>query len=76
MVRKIGKSRRYKPLPEGPRALPALLVLREKVIRPLLAPAGQPTSPPKVLNPTPIDNHYEQLRVGMHDLFKGLGVAV
>ena len=37
MVRKIGASRRYEPLHEGLRAMTALVVLREKVIRPLLA---------------------------------------
>jgi hypothetical protein len=36
-VRKIGASRRYEPLHQGLRALTALVVLREKVIRPLLA---------------------------------------
>ena len=35
MVRKIGKSRRYEPVPEGLRALTALLVLREKIIQPI-----------------------------------------
>ena len=34
MVRKIGKSRRYEPVPEGLRSLTALLVLRDKIIRP------------------------------------------
>jgi hypothetical protein len=37
MVQKIGKSRRYEPLPEGLRTMTALILLREKVIRPLLA---------------------------------------
>jgi hypothetical protein len=42
MVSKIGKSRRYEPVPEGLRSLAAVLVLREKIIRPLLAASGQP----------------------------------
>jgi hypothetical protein len=37
MVRKIGTSRRYEPEPDGLRAMTALVVLREKVIKPLLA---------------------------------------
>ena len=65
MVRKIGKSRRYEPVPEGLRALTALLVLREQIIRPLLAASRQPEPPSKPVNPTPIDNHYENLRAGM-----------
>ena len=75
MVRKIGKSRRYEPVPEGLRALTALLVLREQIIRPLLAASGQPEPPSKPVNPTPIDNHYENLRAGMQGLFNELGLA-
>jgi hypothetical protein len=75
MLRKIGKSRRYGPVPEGLRALTALLVLREHIIRPLLAASGQPQPPSKPVNPTRIDNHYENLRVGMQSLFNELGLA-
>ena len=75
MVRKIGKSRRYEPVPEGLRALTALLVLREQIIRPLLAASGQPQPPSKLVNPTPIDHHYENLRAGMQSLFTELGLA-
>jgi hypothetical protein len=75
MLRKIGKSRRYEPVPEGLRALTALLVLREQIIRPLLAASGQPQPPSKPVNPTPIDNHYENLRAGMQGLFHELGLA-
>jgi hypothetical protein len=75
MVRKIGKSRRYEPVPEGLRSLTALLVLREKIIRPLLAASGQPEPPATPAHPTPIDQHYESLRSGMRDLFKELGMA-
>jgi hypothetical protein len=75
MVRKIGKSRRYESLPEGLRALTALVVLREKVIRPLLAATRRNESQSKPTNPTPIDQHYEALRTGRRDLFSTLGVA-
>jgi hypothetical protein len=75
MVRKIGTSRRYEPVPEGLRAMTALLVLREKVIRPLLAASqrSEPTVQPN--HPTPVDHHYEHLRNGMRDLLSTLGVA-
>jgi hypothetical protein len=56
-------------------ALTALLVLREQIIRPLLAASGQPQPPSKPVNPTPIDNHYENLRAGMQSLFNELGLA-
>jgi len=75
MVRKIGASRRYEPLHQGLRALTALVILREKVIRPLLAASTRPQLHSKLTNPTPIDQHYENLRVGMHELFIELGVA-
>ena len=75
MVRKIGVSRRYESLPDGLRAMTALVVLREKVIRPLLAASTRPEPHSKLSNPTPIDQHYENLRAGMHRLFIELGVA-
>lgn len=75
MVRKIGQSRRYEPVPEGLRSMTALIVLREKIIRPLLAASTRPEPPAKPAHPTPIDHHYESLRVGMRDLFADLGIA-
>ena len=63
---------------EGLRAITALLVLREKVIRPLLAASNRPESssqPSQPNNLTPIDPHYENLRAGMRGLFNALGVA-
>src|SRR4051812_5673622 len=51
MVQKIEKSRRYEPLPEGLRAITALIVLREKVIRPLLAASSRPEPQFKSINP-------------------------
>lgn len=76
MVRKIGKSRRYEPLAEGLRTMTALIVLREKVIRPLLAASTRPEPQFKSINPTPIDLHYQTLRTSMRNLFTVLGVAV
>jgi len=75
MVRKIGASRRYEPLHQGLRAMTALVLLQEKVIRPLLAASIRPQLHPTLSHATPIDQHYENLRVGMHGLFIQLGVA-
>jgi hypothetical protein len=75
MVDRIGKSRRYETVGEGLRSLTALLVLREKIIKPLLAASGQSPPPSQPANPTPIDHHYESLRAGMRDLFIELGLA-
>ncbi|MEO7143553.1 MAG: hypothetical protein ABI165_08630 [Bryobacteraceae bacterium] len=60
---------------EGLRSLTALLVLREKIIRPLLAASGQPEPQGKPANPVPIDHHYESLRATMRHLFTDLGIA-
>jgi hypothetical protein len=68
MVRKIGASGRNEPLPEGLRAIAALVVLREEVIRPLLAASTRPEPHSKLSNPMSsdrIDQHYENFRAGM-----------
>jgi hypothetical protein len=75
MVRKIGTSRRYESVPEGLRAIAAPLVLREKIIRPLIAASQRPESQFKLNHPTPVDHHYEHLRAGMRDLFSALGMV-
>ena len=75
IVRRIGRTRRYEPIPTGLRAIAALVVLRNKAIKPLLAAAQQlrPTRGPH--NPSPIDIHYEAIRVGMQGVFDELGLA-
>jgi len=45
MVERIGRTRRYQSTPAGLKAIAALVVLREKAIRPLLA-AAQEIRPP------------------------------
>jgi hypothetical protein len=52
-----------------------LLVLREKIIRPLLGAGTQPEPQAKPANPVPVDRHYENIRAGMRDLFTELGIA-
>lgn len=75
MVCKIGTSRRYEPVPDGLRSLTALLVLREKIIRPLLAASNQPEPAAQPAHPTPTDHHYESLRTVMLSLFTQLSIA-
>jgi len=75
ILRRIGHTRRYEPLPTGLRAMTALLVLRNKAIKPLLA-AVQPLRPPRgAHNPKPIDAHYHAIRVAMQGVFHELGLA-
>lgn len=74
ILRKVG-GRRYEPIPEGFRAIAALVVLRDKVIRPLLASASRPTAQDTTQIATGVDKHYHALRAGMRNLFEELGVA-
>ena len=76
LVCKVERTRRYEATPTGVRALTALVVLRDKVIKPLLAAACQPGRrgrPPS--NLTAIDQHYHTLRGTMSQLFQELGVV-
>ena len=76
LVRKVERTRRYEAAPDGVRVLTAVVVLRDKVIKPLLAAACQPRRrgrPPS--NLTAIDQHYHTLRGTMSQLFQELGIA-
>jgi hypothetical protein len=75
MVQRIGSTRRYESLPHGLKALTALVVLRHKVIQPLLAAATQTRPARGAHNPTRIDQYYETLRTEMQGLFHELGLA-
>src|SRR5246500_1651001 len=75
LVRRIGHTRRYEPLPTGLRAMTALLVLRDKAIKPLLA-AAQPHRPRRgPHNPNPIDRHYAAIQTAVRGGFHELGLA-
>jgi len=76
LVHKISRSRRYQPTSEGLRTMTALLVLREKVIKPLLAGAGRPRHGRELENQCSIDAHYEAIRLQMYNLFQFVGIAV
>ena len=53
----------------------ALVVLRNKAIKPLLA-AAQSLHPTRgAHNPKPIDAHYHTLRLAMQGVFHELGIA-
>jgi hypothetical protein len=71
----VVRSRRYRVSPDGVRTLAALVVLRDQVIRPLLAGTAKPKVGRKPKGYTPIDAHYETLRKEMGALFTDLGIA-
>jgi hypothetical protein len=75
IVCRIGQTRRYEPLTSGLRAITALIVLRNKAIKPLLA-AARPLHPTRgTHNPKPIDAHYDTLQLAMQGVFAELGIA-
>jgi hypothetical protein len=58
-----------------PRVAGALLILRDKAIKPLLA-AAQPLRPKRgAHNPKPIDLHYDAIQAAMKGVFHELGLA-
>ena len=75
IVRRIGHTRRYEPLRTGLRAMTALVVLRNKAIKPLLAAAQSLHSMRGPHNPRPIDSHYQTIQIAMQGVFYELGRA-
>ena len=72
---KIEHSRRYRVSPIGLQTMTALLVLREKVIKPLLAGASTSKDDQKPINQHPIDAQYVALQHQMRNLFELIGIA-
>jgi hypothetical protein len=75
LLSKLSDSRRYSIPPEAIRTIGALVILREKVLRPILAGVGKPKMGRKPKNWSPIDEHYETIRQDMFVLFGDLGIA-
>ena len=75
-MRTIGKSRSYEVVPEGVQAMTAILVLRDKVIKPLLAATAKPSQTDLPERLTPLDAMYRTLQGDMRQLLQLLGIAV
>jgi hypothetical protein len=74
LVRRKDPSRRYVSDPSGVRTMCAYVLLREKVIKPLLAGVTHPIGrPPKALSP--LDRHYVNLREELNRTFDTIGLA-
>ena len=74
LVRRKDQSRRYLSDPSGVRTMCAYVLLREKVIKPLLAGVTRPLGrPPKVLSP--LDQLYVNLRQELNRTFETIGLA-
>ena len=75
LVKRVRASRRYQaPIP-GVQTLAALLILREKVIKPVLAGACKPKPDPTPKRMHPLDLHYENLQQELRRTFETLGLA-
>jgi hypothetical protein len=75
IVHRIGQTRRYQSTSSGLKAMVALVVLRNKAIKPLLA-AAQDLHPSRgAQNPRPLDRNYETIRTAMQSVFQELGLA-
>jgi hypothetical protein len=72
---RIGKTRRYEPIPAGLKAMTALLLLGNKVIKPLLAAAQEVHPTLGAQNPRTLDRHLETVRIEMQGVFRELGIA-
>jgi hypothetical protein len=75
LVQRIAKSRRYRVRRPGIRTLAALLILREKVLKPVLAGVCRPKRgrPPKKIHP--LDIHYQTLQRQMLATLQHLKLA-
>lgn len=75
VVRRIDHARRYETIPAGLKAVTALIVLRDKAIKPLLAAAEGVRPPLGAQNPGVLDMQYLAIRVAMQGVFHELGLA-
>jgi hypothetical protein len=75
LVEKTNRSRRYQVPTLAFRTIAALIIIREKVLKPVLAGACKPKRgrPPKSLDP--LDVHYVNLQCELFRTFQTLGVA-
>ena len=75
IVRRIGQTHRYESMPKRLRAMAALVVLRNKAIKPLLAAAQNLRPSCGAQNPRALDTYYDTIRTAMRGLFQELGLA-
>lgn len=74
LVEKVGKSRRYQAPAAGLRTMSALLILRDKVFKPVLSRRTTQGRRP-LKTDTPVEVHYHNLRQEMRRLLKTLRIA-
>ncbi len=75
LITKLGRSRRYEVSASSMRAVSALYVLRDQVIRPVLAGVRTPEKQPQPTLAPALDRYYERLRLDLQPVFQELGIA-
>ncbi len=75
LVRKVPRSHRYVTDASGLRAMAALLILRDRVLRPLMAAAAQTDAAPCPREASVLDLNYRAVHKEMQNLFAHLGIA-
>ncbi len=74
-VDKVPKSRLYSVTSAGLQAMAALLVITDKVIRPVRSGAGKPRRAKTPKHLSVVDRHYQKLQMEMRALLQSLGVV-
>ena len=75
LASKVPDSRRYFIPQQAVRTIAALVILREKILRPILAGLGKPKMGRKPKNWSSIDEHYEAVRQDRFTLMEDLRIA-
>jgi len=75
LINLIVYSRRYEAPFDGLRTMSAFLVLRDKIIAPLLSCAGKRKTGPKPKDQSDLDIYYENIQIEMQNIFQSIGIA-
>jgi len=75
LITKLGRSRRYELCVASMRSIAALDILRDHVIRPVLAGISGTHPKPAPVVHAPLDRHYQRLCEDIQPLFEELGIA-
>ena len=74
LIERTGNTGRYRAIPMGIRILSGMLILRDKVIEPVLNGAAIPRPGPRPKNTQPLDQHYANLPRELRATFLTLGI--
>jgi hypothetical protein len=74
LVRSVGKSRLYEPTSSGLTMISEIMVLRERVLEPLIrGTVHRKCNTP--FDPTSSDQRYQSMREQLEEIFRDLGLA-